>query len=93
MAGASIDPPMSTMSSARHRHSGRRSGRAAAIGRVFGATSRAKPVYVGSFKPNLGHLESASGIAGFIKALLTASHGVVAPNRNSTAEPEHRQAR
>ena len=55
---------------------------AAAIGRVFGANRRPKPVYVGSFKPNLGHLESASGIAGFIKTVLTARHGIVPPNRN-----------
>jgi len=55
---------------------------AAAIGRVFGMNSRPKPVYVGSFKPNLGHLESASGIAGFIKTVLTVGHEVVLPNRN-----------
>lgn len=55
---------------------------ATAIGRVFGVNARPKPVHVGSFKPNLGHLESASGIAGFIKALLTVSHRVVLPNRN-----------
>ncbi|RWL88757.1 MAG: SDR family NAD(P)-dependent oxidoreductase [Mesorhizobium sp.] len=55
---------------------------ATAIGRVFGVNGRAKPLPVGSFKPNLGHLESASGIAGFIKALLTVAHGLVLPNRN-----------
>lgn len=55
---------------------------AAAIGRVFGVNSRPKPAYVGSFKPNLGHLESASGIAGFIKTVLTANHAIVLPNRN-----------
>jgi acyl transferase domain-containing protein/NADPH:quinone reductase-like Zn-dependent oxidoreductase/NADP-dependent 3-hydroxy acid dehydrogenase YdfG/aryl carrier-like protein len=55
---------------------------ATAIGRVFGENGRARPVHVGSFKPNLGHLESASGIAGFIKTLLTAQRGIVLPNRN-----------
>ncbi|TIX53422.1 MAG: polyketide synthase, partial [Mesorhizobium sp.] len=55
---------------------------AAAIGRVFGVNSRPKPAYVGSFKPNIGHLESASGIAGFIKTVLTANHAIVLPNRN-----------
>lgn len=55
---------------------------ATAIGRVFGVNGRSKPLPVGSFKPNLGHLESASGIAGFIKALLTVSHRIVLPNRN-----------
>ena len=55
---------------------------ATAIGRVFGNRRRRAPVYVGSFKPNLGHLESASGIAGFIKALLVVHHGIVPPNLN-----------
>jgi acyl transferase domain-containing protein/NADPH:quinone reductase-like Zn-dependent oxidoreductase/acyl carrier protein len=54
---------------------------ATAIGRVFGI-DREAPVWVGSFKPNLGHLESGSGVAGFIKAVLTVHHGVVPPNRN-----------
>jgi acyl transferase domain-containing protein/NADPH:quinone reductase-like Zn-dependent oxidoreductase/NADP-dependent 3-hydroxy acid dehydrogenase YdfG/aryl carrier-like protein len=83
IAGASIDP--ADVDYVEAHGTGTPVGdpiEAAAIGRVFGTNSRAKPVYVGSFKPNLGHLESASGIAGFIKALLTASHGVVAPNRN-----------
>lgn len=60
---------------------------ATAIGRVFGE-ERAEPVWVGSFKPNLGHLESGSGIAGFMKAVLTVYHGTVPPNRNfSTPNP------
>ncbi len=62
---------------------------ATAIGRVFGSHARSEPVYVGSFKPNIGHLESAAGIAGFIKALLTAQRGVVLPNRNfDTPNPD-----
>ncbi|MFG1248509.1 SDR family NAD(P)-dependent oxidoreductase [Xanthobacter flavus] len=55
---------------------------ASAIGRVFGAGRVDRPVLVGSFKPNLGHLESASGIAGLIKIVLSAHHGVVPPNLN-----------
>ena len=31
-------------------------------------------------KTNLGHLEGASGITGFIKGVLTAHHGVAPPN-------------
>lgn len=55
---------------------------ASAIGRVFGAGRVDRPVLVGSFKPNLGHLESASGIAGLIKIVLSAHHGIVPPNLN-----------
>jgi len=55
---------------------------ASAIGRVFGTPRVDRPVLVGSFKPNLGHLESASGIAGLIKIVLSTHHGMVPPNLN-----------
>ncbi len=62
---------------------------AIAIGRVFGSTARKRPLHIGSFKPNIGHLESAAGIAGFIKALLIAQRGVALPNRNfETPNPD-----
>ena len=54
---------------------------ARAIGRAIGRAHSA-PLLVGSVKPNIGHLESAAGAAGFIKATLAIHHGIVPPNRN-----------
>ncbi|KQT54869.1 hypothetical protein ASG43_04825 [Aureimonas sp. Leaf454] len=38
-----------------------------------------RPVVIGSVKANIGHLEAAAGVAGFIKACLVAKTGVVPP--------------
>jgi acyl transferase domain-containing protein/NADP-dependent 3-hydroxy acid dehydrogenase YdfG/acyl carrier protein len=56
---------------------------ARAIGRVFGRVAgNATPVMIGSVKPNVGHLEAASGICGFIKSVLSAYHRVIPPTLN-----------
>lgn len=55
---------------------------AGAIGRVIGQHNPDRPVWVGSGKANIGHLESGAGIAGLIKATLAVKHGVVPPNVN-----------
>ncbi|KMO83138.1 polyketide synthase [Mycolicibacterium chubuense] len=38
------------------------------------------PCALGTVKTNMGHLEAAAGVAGFIKTVLTLQHGTIAPN-------------
>ena len=49
-----------------------------AVSAVYGKGRRAdRPLLVGSVKTNVGHLESAAGIAGLIKAALVMRRGVI----------------
>ncbi|MDB5371068.1 MAG: amino acid adenylation protein, partial [Roseomonas sp.] len=50
-----------------------------AVEAVFGR-GRAAPLRVGSVKTNLGHLETAAGMAGVVKVLLCLRHGSIAPH-------------
>ena len=51
---------------------------AGAIATVFGnQRSQNDPLYVGSVKSNIGHLEGASGIASVIKAILILEKGLI----------------
>ena len=51
-----------------------------AIAKVYAAgRSKAAPLCVGSVKANIGHLEAAAGMAGFIKTVLVLAHGRIFP--------------
>jgi phthiocerol/phenolphthiocerol synthesis type-I polyketide synthase A len=48
-----------------------------ALSEVFSDRNGSAPLVLGSVKTNLGHLESASGIAGFIKSVLSVHYGYI----------------
>ena len=54
---------------------------ARALGTVLGrGRPEDSPLLIGAVKSNLGHLEAAAGIAGFIKAVLAVQRGHIPPN-------------
>ncbi|KAH7094847.1 hypothetical protein FB567DRAFT_543251 [Paraphoma chrysanthemicola] len=51
-----------------------------AIARVYGSNRAGhSPCYIGSIKPNVGHLEAAAGAIGFVKAVLSLRKGILVP--------------
>ncbi len=52
-----------------------------ALAEVFGRSrSQGDPLWVGSVKANIGHLESAAGISGVIKVILAMQHHQIPPH-------------
>ncbi len=57
----------------------------AALQEVFGKRSTRDPsCALGSVKGNIGHLDTAAGVAGLIKAVLALEHGLIPPSLNFT---------
>jgi acyl transferase domain-containing protein/protein-L-isoaspartate O-methyltransferase len=59
-----------------------------ALGNVF-TGERQHPLCVGSVKTNVGHLESAAGVAGVIKAILAVQHGEIPPHLHFRTPSRH----
>jgi acyl transferase domain-containing protein/3-hydroxymyristoyl/3-hydroxydecanoyl-(acyl carrier protein) dehydratase len=53
-----------------------------ALAGFFAATPRARPLYLGSAKADVGHAGAAAGLAGFVKACLCLDQHVLPPLRN-----------
>ena len=52
------------------------------------ARDASAPLILGSVKTNIGHLESASGLAGLIKAILSLETGMIPPSINFLTQNE-----
>jgi acyl transferase domain-containing protein/acyl carrier protein len=60
-----------------------------ALASVYGSAPRENPLVIGSVKTNLGHLESAAGIAGVLKAVLALEREAIPANLHfSKPNPE-----
>ncbi|MBU3186316.1 non-ribosomal peptide synthetase/type I polyketide synthase [Clostridium estertheticum] len=59
-----------------------------ALGNVFSG-ERKNPLYIGTVKTNIGHLEAASGVAGLIKAILAVKKGEIPGNLNFETPSPH----
>ncbi|KAL8828179.1 MAG: hypothetical protein Q9191_002743, partial [Dirinaria sp. TL-2023a] len=57
---------------------------AEAISRIF-TNGRDEPLFVGSIKTNVGHLEAASGLTGMVKVIYALENGIIPPNINFEA--------
>jgi 6-methylsalicylic acid synthase len=52
-----------------------------AMSSVYGLDP-SNPCFIGSIKPNIGHLEAGAGVLGMIKAVLAVEKGILPPQAN-----------
>ncbi|KZS63229.1 polyketide synthase [Mycobacterium kansasii] len=52
------------------------------LSKVFSERESSPPLVIGSVKTNLGHLEAAAGVAGFMKAVLAVGNGYIPRHLN-----------
>ena len=63
---------------------------ARALGSVYGRAHQPEaPLLIGAVKTNLGHLEAAAGVTGFIKAVLAVQHAEIPANLHFDAPNPH----
>ena len=60
-----------------------------ALGQVFADRGDSGPLVLGSVKTNLGHLEAAAGVAGFIKTVLSVRNGFIPRHLNFSRLTPH----
>ncbi|MBT3221748.1 MAG: polyketide synthase, partial [Proteobacteria bacterium] len=81
LAGAQVDP--GTISYIETHGTGTALGdpiEIESLAAVYGQGRDESPCWLGAVKTNMGHLESAAGVAGIIKAVLVLRHRQVPPN-------------
>ena len=61
------------------------------LNKVYGSTNSNHKIALGSVKSNLGHLESAAGIASFIKMVLCLKNKTLVPSINFKSHNPHMQ--
>ena len=62
------------------------------LSKVFADREGRAPLVLGAVKTNLGHLEAAAGIAGFMKSVLAVGHGRIPRNLNFQQLTPHASA-
>jgi acyl transferase domain-containing protein len=52
----------------------------ASVRSVFGSPTRSEELYIGSIKGNIGHCETAAGVAGILKVICMLKHRAIPPH-------------